>query len=149
MRNISLLEKVRDQILDHPETHDQGVWARVSYDEILGEEPVIIECGTAACVCGWACQLSGDRFLIHPQDKSWNGSYYPGLIITAEGEKHLIGERGQEVLGITDEEAMELFNEGLDRTTVLKHLDALINGEELEYAEYEEYDDEWDGEYDE
>lgn len=42
-----LAQRVYEQITNHPETHDQTEWI---YTEA--------ECGTAACVAGWAIMLS-------------------------------------------------------------------------------------------
>ncbi|MBO0676755.1 hypothetical protein JRC04_04685 [Mycolicibacterium sp. S2-37] len=44
-RNVELLERVMQHILDHPEQHFQGSW--------------ITSCGTAACFAGWAAMFSG------------------------------------------------------------------------------------------
>lgn len=44
--NIELMKRVRDQITQRPETHDQNHWGRRT------------ECGTTHCVAGWACVLS-------------------------------------------------------------------------------------------
>jgi hypothetical protein len=41
--NRELLQRVRDQIASHPEEFD---WTQY-------------ECGTAACIAGWACRLAG------------------------------------------------------------------------------------------
>lgn len=47
MRNVVLLESTMQQIVDHPELHDQRLYLSRS------------ECGTTACFAGWACMLSG------------------------------------------------------------------------------------------
>lgn len=48
--NIKLFKKIREKIATTPEAYDQGAWGR-------REETA--PCGTAACVAGWACALSG------------------------------------------------------------------------------------------
>ena len=42
-RNVALLEATMQQVLDHPETHDQASW----------------DCGSSACFIGWAFRLAG------------------------------------------------------------------------------------------
>ena len=44
-RNVDLLQKVMQHIIDHPEQHEQMVF--------------ISDCGTAACFAGWAGLFSG------------------------------------------------------------------------------------------
>lgn len=51
MVNMLELEKVMTFIQDHPEKHDQRVW--------------ITECGTAACMAGWAAVLNGWEMVPH------------------------------------------------------------------------------------
>jgi hypothetical protein len=50
MVNVQLLEQTMRHIIDHPETHDQGIWVSDKED-----------CGTTACFAGWACLLSGAK----------------------------------------------------------------------------------------
>lgn len=45
--NTELARKVRDQILLEPDSHRQDVWAEET------------DCGTTACVAGWACIIAG------------------------------------------------------------------------------------------
>lgn len=48
--NIELFKKIRDKIKTAPIAYDQSVFAR-------REDSA--PCGTAACIAGWACVLSG------------------------------------------------------------------------------------------
>jgi hypothetical protein len=48
--NAALAYRVLDHIDAHPEQHDQNVWVEEGRD-----------CGTAACLAGWAVLLSGDE----------------------------------------------------------------------------------------
>jgi hypothetical protein len=45
--NVELLEKVKQHILENPESLDMGVWG----------------CGSTACISGWAVRLSGRKDL--------------------------------------------------------------------------------------
>ncbi len=44
--NVNLLLKVADTIAKHPQAFDMGDW----------------DCGTTACIAGWALRLSGKRY---------------------------------------------------------------------------------------
>lgn len=57
MINTELLEQTMRHIIDHPETHNQGIW--------------VSECGTTACFAGWACLLSEMHSVI--KWKNFNG----------------------------------------------------------------------------
>lgn len=48
--NIDLLKKVRDKIATTPGAYNQETWAKPSASA---------PCGTAACIAGWACIISG------------------------------------------------------------------------------------------
>ena len=48
-RNVELLQRTMQYIMDHPEQHDQRHWV------------VNTDCGTAACFAGWAMILSGRK----------------------------------------------------------------------------------------
>jgi hypothetical protein len=52
--NAELAYRVLDHIDAHPEQHNQRVWIEDRGD-----------CGTAACMAGWTCLLSGDQPRFH------------------------------------------------------------------------------------
>lgn len=79
INQIALARKVLDHVSNHPEVHDQGTF----FDEAFPN------CGTVACVAGWAVILNGE----HPMNLGgWK-----------------IGVRAQALLGLTDEQREALF----------------------------------------
>jgi hypothetical protein len=91
--NVKLLRKVKDHILAEPlrlympSFHYQGSDKEVEFfdgpsGESLGKRP-LAKCGTAACIGGWVCALSG--------------------------EAHFSSERATELLEIDDQMAGNLF----------------------------------------
>ncbi len=44
---MELRRRVAEQILEHPDLHDQRVWGQME------------SCGTPCCVAGWACRFGG------------------------------------------------------------------------------------------
>jgi hypothetical protein len=90
--NTKLLKDVVKIINDQPKKHDQGSYARKTH------------CGTACCVAGWVCKLSGYKF-------SWRNIYGERITETTQlttGEH--IPEKAQELLGLTTSEAKNLFD---------------------------------------
>lgn len=100
--NAELAYRVLDHIDADPETWNQEWWFTVT------------ECGTAACFAGWACTLSGDR-----PDIGKRGLYF-STVFTAHGLYADVAARACDLLGITAEDADDLFDprntrEDLDR----------------------------------
>lgn len=83
--NRELFQKIYDQISQHPETHWQGWW-----------ETTENACGTTRCVAGWAVHFQNTEQDTYSTccDLGYNGN-------------HEIA--GRELLGLTNEEAYELF----------------------------------------
>jgi len=56
-----LFDKIADQIEHEPGSYDQETWGHGPRHYVKDNEFVIDQnaCGTAACVAGWACLLSG------------------------------------------------------------------------------------------
>lgn len=90
--NIELLKAIREKIATTPEAYDQSVFAR--------PEPAA-PCGTAACIAGWACVLSGamDAEELTRRERS-TGAMYTSISVTAK-----------RALGIDEEDAEVLFTE--------------------------------------
>lgn len=79
--NIELLQRIRQHILEKPNRFLMGDW--IVRDNGIGvfsddreEEIPFAECGTAACVAGWACLLGGKRDTLSP---SSDGRHLLGL----------------------------------------------------------------------
>lgn len=90
--NIELFKAVRDKIATTPEAYDQSVFARPSDSA---------PCGTAACIAGWACVLSGamDSEELKRRERA-HGAEFESIETTA-----------QAALGIDDDDAEVLFTE--------------------------------------
>lgn len=82
-----LLKKVAEHIKEEPRRLDMEKWTDV-VDPVYADSP---PCGTVGCIAGWACMLNGDK----PT---------PG-----GGSQIYFFSRGQELLGLTKDQADRLF----------------------------------------
>lgn len=105
--NTELAIRVRDAVLANPDRHDQDFYGRRR------------DCGTAYCLAGWACVLSGDVF-------DWHGVV--GDYVLIDGEPVNPFDRAAELLGITNDQAVTLFLT-FDNREALDRLDELIASE--------------------
>jgi hypothetical protein len=93
--NQPLFQKILDQITMHPETHNQDFWENASSD-----------CGTTRCIAGWALHFH------NPQQHVW---------LTVKDlmcSPYHIDEAAQSLLGLTEEESIELFHDADDEQAV-------------------------------
>ena len=112
--NLDLMRAVREQITKHPETHDQTSW---------GERT---ECGTTHCIAGWACALNGDALLWESDDEDDDGRRLEtASMLDIEDGWITIPERAQEILGLDNAWANQLFFESSEDQALAK-LDELI-----------------------
>lgn len=104
------------KIRDFPELHNQ---------EHFGEET---ECGTAHCLGGWACALSGYQFI--PESF--------GLFRNPDTGDELGGwNLARDLLGLNAKESLTLFAPGNTRSMLEQMVKEIANGEEL--RDWEEY----------
>lgn len=85
--NIELFKKVRNKIKTTPNAYDQGTFGRRSK---------AAPCGTAACIAGWACVLSGQMDT-------------ETLYATSALDPLEVQRKAAEVLRLSEEEADILF----------------------------------------
>lgn len=109
--NRELMIRVRDQITQHPETHDQAHWGRRGPS-----------CGTTRCIAGWAV-----HFGLPESDQNWEDELLGG---GAQLESAFDVERDIELvaadlLGISYNQADKLFFEW-DNVEALALLDEYI-----------------------
>lgn len=90
-RNKELFYKIADKIEAEPERYDQDTWGAQT------------ACGTAHCVAGWAANLEGCRATGGLGAPSW------GLVIPPNGEIQSVRYFAMGALGLTEEEADNLF----------------------------------------
>lgn len=102
-RNVELIERTWQHLVDHPESHDQGVvW------NTLPEDPV--DCGTVGCFVGWAMHFDG-------RENYWD----------IEG---LSTDWAIRRLGVTSGEALTIFHEDNTLGMLGLMVKDLLNGEE-------------------
>lgn len=131
MPNVERLKLLRETVLRNPEKWDQANWAAIKGSDV--------SCGTTLCLAGWACELAGREPLwkayegdsIEQQLNNW-GIVTTGLLELTEEEKEAdpnrrvwISHFAQEWLGLTDEQANDLFYAG-GEDGALAELDELI-----------------------
>lgn len=113
-RNVELLERTMLHILDHPEKHDQSIW--------------VSECGTAGCLAGWACLLSG-----------WTVGFVDNILAREkatvlsphDGYAYSLPWVAAELLGLTGDEAAALFHPENTIAELQLMVKDLVNGDEL------------------
>jgi hypothetical protein len=119
---LANLIRLRTQLAEHPESHDQNLWFHLTWRHPGDDEgalAVVREgvdswvCATAACAAGWACLLAGDS----PTSDSTVST--PAGLTTAD-------VRGRELLGLDHDEAAELFSEENTSDEVLDFIDEQI-----------------------
>jgi hypothetical protein len=157
-----LARQVRDQILFHPESHQQdtlGVGEVVGQREMGGEyrghyfdvvEPV------RACVAGWACHLSGDQMIVPQRGhdyvidenerqtwakwlrRTYSDGPLPHVIkVVPAGVFHTIGaaDRASDLLELDPQERRWLFADERTREEVLQALDLLGKGDRVAFGQ--------------
>lgn len=107
--NTDMFQKIYDQISQHPETHDQMSFEKSSY------------CGTTRCVAGWAIYFAYNNASIYDVDRL-NYRNKPGLSSTSS--------IAADILGLTSDQAHDLFYESLDHEAVEKCLRYATKGDE-------------------
>lgn len=122
MPNADLAARIRKEILERPEHHDQefyldGVDVLTPDDNLSdGDRP---ECGTVLCVAGWAAHLTGCTLT----------SYARGVIASKPvGGSRPVFDAAQTELGLSEVDATWLFSGLRSREEVLAALGQLADG---------------------
>lgn len=139
-RNVELLTQVRDLIKADPSKLDMSHWGVVKGIELDYRDEVKVNCGTTACIAGWAVQLVGDKFLVHGHSKSAEGGYSVSLSVAKNGRVCDIEKRARKILGLTYDEAAFLFMDTVD-SQALSVLDQLIAGQDIIPEGYDDDDE--------
>lgn len=143
MANTELLKKIKTVLTLKPELWDQHQWARRALTvpepvltdtaDDVAEEIKEVSCGTAMCVAGWACFLSGEKIdWTNDADVDEISNKIMATFLTS-GET--IESRARELLDISYEDAGTLFY-GFGEDATLERLDELIEYGELEENKY-------------
>lgn len=130
--NVEKLVELRDQLVLHPEQHDQNTWVNTHGETITPDEQPDMSCGTTACAAGWTVLLNGERFAdygtvladtsnpsAYRQHVYRDGAFTLRLVVS-------VPERAQQILGLNDQQAEQLFYLERDKVKTVKHLDELI-----------------------
>jgi len=149
--NVALLRKVREQILHHPETHEQASWIKTVTLELpeaaagAAQYPTgmryfrhmqKVACGTTACVAGGAVQLAGMEPL-QGDIQAWADGVYTHQTfqVTEEPGAEPIRSAARRLLGLIETDADTLFDANNTRDYVLDSLANYIDtGEAQERA---------------
>jgi hypothetical protein len=127
--NKELALKVRDQIVDHPKSHDQKWWMhRIEQDS--GSY-----CQTTGCAAGWAVVL-GD-----PSAKPVFRGYASSSVVLPDGTGRGYSGYAAELLGIDREMRIYLFDENRTVDEVLGVLNVIIDGGEPTVPDWDDWDD--------
>lgn len=139
---VPLAQRVRDQIVQHPESHNQKVWVQET------------SCGTTACVAGWTVILAGATpALDRDISSSWHGiDEFPGWVrygldeyasyvdcIPIHGNRSAlvsIFSYAEQLLGLTSAQGDYLFAASRTRKELLRALDNLIRRDEIRHDDF-------------
>lgn len=108
---------VENQIRMHPETHNQRVW--------------VSDCGTTACVAGWAVQLAGYHEFVTTNPIFALMTHE----VLVDGEPRSISTVARHLLGINNDEEDWLFSDTRCRDEVLDGLIAVREGDSTKLLE--------------
>jgi hypothetical protein len=97
--NLDLLDAVVEHIDTHPEEHDQSDWI----------------CGTTACVAGRVALFSGWRPVFNPPcGLAFCDCHTHTGLVEKDGQRRRVSGVAQDLLGIDDDTADDLFFGGND-----------------------------------
>lgn len=121
--NETLARRGIKYIRDHPEEHNQAYW----------------RCDSGMCFAGIVCKMAGGRWYNkEPKGEKWDAYLLAvkadGAAIKEHGLFQLVGseDRAIRLLGITEEQAEELFHPNLDVEGIEAALDSLLREEKEE-----------------
>lgn len=101
--NVELLDRIEQQITQHPESWIQSTWFRLP--GLPNAQEIDPPCGTAFCVAGWAVAMSGHK--LRTQATSTEGEF----CTSPDGTLWTIENAARRVLGLTRKQGYRLFDE--------------------------------------
>lgn len=125
--NVPFMRKVLEYLETNPQKHEQGCWAWTDVTTIEAID-TSYDCGTVACMAGWAVLLSGTG--------RWYNSVCceacastPELEAVIDGISYQVQEGAEKLLGLTWEQADRLFSGGNSRDDLWELADEYTFGE--------------------
>ena len=139
MANIELLERVLKTIEADPVHWKQHYWRsqmleggtrqypfnmpRLMREIVPGHTVLTVDCETAFCVAGWACELSGEPTEWQDTSYLWPNEY-DQEIHQKYGTVSAF-DRGRRVLGLTNEQASYLFEGDRSLYSIKSYIEVL------------------------
>lgn len=118
--NVPLLRKTMEHIRAHPEHWLQSIYRGPVGPKVLDvfrkDNNPVLECGTAMCFAGWACDLAGVE---------WRGA---GSQVVAGDYSQSCGLAARDLLGLTQNQALILFAGDNKLSDLEEMVEALIDG---------------------
>lgn len=150
MANVELLEKVYEYIENNPQKWKQSVWfaildedGKMTFNDFEVEVEEVNSCNTAFCFAGHTALMTG--FVAPPKV---NGALWEGEV---DGKYYAVNEYAKEKLGITWDQADELFAAENSMEDIRKIIDMIkdnphVDQEEIQKAldRWTDYEDDWD-----
>lgn len=109
--NATLAYEILDLIKANPGHLDMNDWVKSRRREVI-TLATVTECGTTACFAGWTVLAAGDALDVYWSRAFSRSGLRPG--------HRMISDRAQELLGLTDEDARDLFLETDDADLELR-----------------------------
>lgn len=109
--NVKLLDATMAEVRKAARRKTGQVWDQNHWRAPLGDSTG--ECGTAMCFAGWAAQLDGGRWLSWREEWAWLRARKGETpeVVTPDGQPLVhVRERAERRLGLTEQEASELFS---------------------------------------
>lgn len=144
----NLAARVLDKIRTEPQAHDQTIYAALKLSDVkelgvtLEDGRRVANCGTTACVCGWASMLAGDMAItgastlttrVLPGSPEHTYVHSVSRVYTPQGVVMQMATRGAELLCLEPMERIWLFDAYRNRAEVLHALEELVAGKRLSF----------------
>lgn len=116
--DVEAAERLVRFLVEHPQGHEQRMWitptdAGIAMLDALPVDPAaLVDCGTTACIAGWAVILDGAR--VRTQDRA----LFPRIVMNPDAEigsydyawnQETLVDYAQQVLGLNRDEVDWLF----------------------------------------
>jgi hypothetical protein len=133
------------RLTNEPDRYHQQSWQTVARDLVnFGPSGrAEVSCQTTGCVAGTVSMMAGDRGVVHnesPMRVNGIDVFSINQVIRPDGRVVDIRRRGQELLGLSDQDASWLFNGDRKLPEVIFALTELAEGKEISRRNSSEMD---------